>query len=158
MIMVQYGYIDNGGYLVAQEIKEYTEQYRDEKNVVKQRTVTVEEQIDSYAQNGFKPVDPIDEDKLDNCDENYVYHLKPYDAGDRITYEYVKLFDIQKFKSEIKRLKESLSENDYKITKCMEATLLGLELPYNIQDVHLENQAMRDRINEIEDFIKLNIE
>lgn len=155
--MVRYGYIDNG-YLVAQEIKEYTEQYRDEENVIMDRTVTVEEQIDSYVQNGYKPVDPIDEDKLENCDENYVFHLKPYDAGDRIAYEYVKMFDIQKFKSEINSLKKKLSDNDYKVTKCMEAKLLDLPLPYDIQAVHAENQIMRDRINEIEDFIKLNIE
>jgi len=158
MIMVQYGYIDNGGYLVAQEIKEYTEQYRDEGNVIKDRTVTVEEQIDSYVQNGYKPVDPIDEDKLENCDENYVFHLKPYDAGDHIAYEYVKLFDVQKFKGEINNLKKALSGNDYKITKCMEAKLLDLPLPYDIQAVHAENQIMRDRINEIEDFISLNVE
>lgn len=156
--MVQYGYIDNGGYLVAQEIKEYTEQYRDEENVIKDRTVTVEEQIDSYVQNGYKPVDPIDEDKLENCDENYVFHLKPYDAGDHIAYEYVKMFDIQKFKGEINNLKKALSGNDYKITKCMEAKMLDIPLPYDIQAVHAENQIMRDRINEIEDFIKLNIE
>jgi len=156
--MVQYGYIDNGGYLVAQEIKEYTEQYRDEGNVIKDRTVTVEEQIDSYVQNGYKPVDPIDEDKLENCDENYVFHLKPYDAGDHIAYEYVKLFDVQKFKGEINNLKKALSGNDYKITKCMEAKLLDLPLPYDIQAVHAENQIMRDRINEIEDFISLNVE
>lgn len=155
--MVRYGYIDNG-YLVAQEIKEYTEQFRDEENVIMDRTVTVEEQIDSYVQNGYKPVDPIDEDKLDNCDENYVYHLKPYDAGDHIAYEYVKLFDVQKFKAEINSLKKGLSDNDYKVTKCMEAKLLDLPLPYDIQAIHAENQIMRDRINEIEDFIKLNIE
>ena len=155
--MVRYGYIDNG-YLVAQEIKEYTEQYRDEENVIMDRTVTVEEQIDSYVQNGYKPVDPIDEDKLENCDENYVFHLKPYDAGDHIAYEYVKLFDVQKFKGEINNLKKALSGNDYKITKCMEAKMLDIPLPYDIQAVHAENQIMRDRINEIEDFIKLNIE
>ena len=155
--MVRYGYIDNG-YLVAQEIKEYTEQYRDEENVIMDRTVTVEEQIDSYVQNGYKPVDPIDEDKLDNCDENYVYHLKPYDAGDHIAYEYVKLFDVQKFKAEINSLKKGLSDNDYKVIKCVGAKLLDLPLPYDIQAIHAENQIMRDRINEIEDFIKLNIE
>lgn len=155
--MVRYGYIDNG-YLVAQEIKEYTEQYRDEENVIMDRTVTVEEQIDSYVQNGYKPVDPIDEDKLENCDENYVFHLKPYDAGDHIAYEYIKLFDVQKFKKEINDLKEKLSGNDYKVTKCMEAKLLDLPLPYDIQAIHAENQIMRDRINEIEEFISLNIE
>lgn len=156
--MVEYGYIEDGLYLVSKILRDYVESYRDDNDEIKHRTVTVEDQITEYAKNGYKPVDPIDEKKLSECEENYIYRLQPYDAGDRITYEYVKLFDIQKFKSEIKRLKESLSENDYKITKCMEATLLGLELPYNIQDVHLENQAMRDRINEIEDFIKLNIE
>lgn len=156
--MVEYGYIEDGLYLVSKILREYVESYRDENDEIKQRTVTVEEQIPEYVNNGYKPVEPVDEQKLTNCDENYVYHLQPYDAGDHIAYEYVKLFDIQKFKREINDLKKGLSDNDYKVTKCMEATLLNMPLPYDIQAVHAENQAMRDRINEIEEFISLNVE
>lgn len=156
--MIDYGFIDEGGSLIAQTIREQIVSYRDEENEIKQRTVTIDEQIKLYTENGFKPIDLIDEVKLNECEDNYVYHLKPYDAGDHIAYEYVKMFDIQKFKGEINNLKKALSGNDYKITKCMEAKMLDIPLPYDIQAVHVENQAMRDRINEIEDFINLNVE
>lgn len=156
--MVEYGYIEDGLYLVSKILREYIESYRGENDDIKQRTVTVEDQIPEYVNNGYKPVDPVDEKKLSECEENYIYRLQPYDAGDHIAYEYVKMFDIQKFRTQINDLKQKLSDNDYKVTKCMEAKLLDMPLPYDIQAVHIENQAMRDRINEIEEFISLNIE
>jgi hypothetical protein len=156
--MVEYGYINESGYLVSEFLKDYPIKYKDEKGNEKERIITVDEQIANYVRNGFKPVDLIDEAKLNECEENYTIHLRPFDAGDHIAYEYHKLFDVNKFKSEISKLKKYLSDNDYKVTKCMEAKLLDMPLPYDIQLVHQENQTMRDRINEIEEFISLNIE
>lgn len=52
--------------------------------------------------------------------------------------------------AEIAQLKAQLSQSDYKIIKCAEAQLAGLELPYDIQELHTERQAIRDRINELE--------
>ncbi len=156
--MVEYGYIEDGLYLVSKILRDYVESYKDENDEIKQRTVTVDDQIPEYVKNGYKPVDLVDEQLLMSCEENYFYRLQPYDAGDHIAYEYIKMFDTQKFKNQINDLKQKLSGNDYKITKCMEARLLDMPLPYDVQYVHEENQAMRDRINEIEEFIKLNIE
>jgi hypothetical protein len=51
---------------------------------------------------------------------------------------------------EIKRLKTELAETDYKIIKCYEYQLAGQELPYDIQELHTERQALRDQINELE--------
>lgn len=51
---------------------------------------------------------------------------------------------------EIAELKKQLSETDYKIIKCFEYQFAGLELPYDIQTLHTERQALRDRINELE--------
>lgn len=53
-------------------------------------------------------------------------------------------------KYEIVELKKQLTETDYKIIKCYEYQLAGLELPYDIQTLHAERQALRDRINELE--------
>lgn len=50
---------------------------------------------------------------------------------------------------EISSLKERLSSSDYKITKCMEAQLLGDSLPYDINKLHTERQQIRDKINEL---------
>lgn len=50
----------------------------------------------------------------------------------------------------IERLKQELSETDYKIIKCYEYQLIGLELPYDIQKFHTERQEIRNKINELE--------
>jgi hypothetical protein len=51
---------------------------------------------------------------------------------------------------EVERLKLELSETDYKIIKCSEYKLLGIELPYDMTELHSGRQAIRDRINELE--------
>ena len=58
--------------------------------------------------------------------------------------------EIEKQKQEIATLKSQLTETDYKIVKCSEYQLLGLEAPYNLEELHTERQALRDRINELE--------
>lgn len=50
-------------------------------------------------------------------------------------------------KSEVESLKQELADSDYKITKCQEYNLVGLELPYDIQELHTERQKLRDEIN-----------
>ncbi len=39
---------------------------------------------------------------------------------------------------------------DWKIIKCYEAALLGLEMPYDVTELHEKRQKARDRINELE--------
>jgi len=57
-------------------------------------------------------------------------------------------------KYEIVELKKQLAETDYKIIKCYEYQLAGLELPYDIQALHTERQSLRDRINELEESLR----
>lgn len=54
-------------------------------------------------------------------------------------------------KSRIEDLKKELSNSDYKIIKCYEANLLGEVLPYDINALHAERQAIRGKINELEE-------
>ena len=58
--------------------------------------------------------------------------------------------------SEIIELKEQLNATDYKIIKASEYNLLGLECEYNIETLHTERQALRDRINELESEVQEN--
>lgn len=44
-------------------------------------------------------------------------------------------------------LKAELTETDYKIIKCAEYQLAGLELPYNIVTLNADRQAIRNQIN-----------
>ena len=52
---------------------------------------------------------------------------------------------------EIERLKSELQESDYKVIKCAEAICLNAELPYDMTALHKERQALRDKINELEE-------
>lgn len=50
----------------------------------------------------------------------------------------------------IAELKGQLNSTDYKIIKCSECSLAGVELPYDIAKLHADRQALRDEINELE--------
>ena len=52
--------------------------------------------------------------------------------------------------SEIERLKSELQESDYKVIKCAEAMAIGADMPYDVESLHNQRQALRDKINELE--------
>lgn len=52
--------------------------------------------------------------------------------------------------NEILSLKAKLQETDYKIIKCSEFQLAGMESPYDIQQLHSDRQEIRDKINELQ--------
>ena len=52
---------------------------------------------------------------------------------------------------EIECLKSELQESDYKVIKCAEAICLNAELPYDMTALHKERQALRDKINQLEE-------
>ena len=58
--------------------------------------------------------------------------------------------DPEAIKTQINELKQQLSESDYRVTKCYECSLVGETLPYDIQELHTEMQAIRDEINRLE--------
>lgn len=57
---------------------------------------------------------------------------------------------INDFQNTINLKKSQISDTDYKIIKCYEYSLVGLELPYDIQELHKARQDMRDEINALE--------
>lgn len=60
----------------------------------------------------------------------------------------------EKTQQEILRLKAKLSETDYKVLKCTEASLRGQELPYDLDSVVSERDGWRAQINELEEKLK----
>lgn len=52
---------------------------------------------------------------------------------------------------EIERLKSELQASDYKVIKCAEAMAVGMEMPYDVESLHKVRQALRDKINELEE-------
>lgn len=146
------GIINQNGYLEGKEVEIYSQNYQGADGKIHSKTVTIEDQLKDLYLEGWKPVDDIDESKLE-CKEGYFVKAIPYDAGDRISYRYEKIPDIQKYKRKIQDLKDELAGSDYKITKCYEASLMGYELPYDLQELHKMRQDVRDRINGLENVL-----
>lgn len=53
----------------------------------------------------------------------------------------------------INSLKKDLSDSDYKITKCYEASLLNQEMPYDVEALTTERNSKRDEINRLESLL-----
>lgn len=147
----EYGYIE-GGVLYSRWLEERREVITDEEGVTRVKVITVEEQAAELSYE-WKPVDEINGSLLDCEDPSYVVTLQPYDAGDHISYHYVKRFDVKHVRDEIQTLKDALTATDYQVTKCYEASLTGQHLPYDIDALHAERQAERDKINELEQLL-----
>lgn len=60
----------------------------------------------------------------------------------------------EKTQQKIWDLKAKLSETDYKVLKCTEASLRGQELPYDLDAVVSERDGWRAQINELEEKLK----
>lgn len=56
----------------------------------------------------------------------------------------------QQREARIWELKDQLAQGDYKIIKCAEAQLTGEPMPYDIEALVAERNAMRTEINELE--------
>lgn len=159
--MVEYGYINENGCLTSKILKERTERYMDvETEEVKERIVTVEEQALYLSELGWKPVEAIDESKLE-CPDYYSVRITPCDVGDRIRYNYEQRFDVKGVQKIIAELKDRLTSNDseigdYRITKCYEASLMGLNMPYDMTELYQKRQNVRDEINRLEKLIISN--
>lgn len=68
-------------------------------------------------------------------------------------YEEVKMYipnPVKTTAQQVAELKAQLSATDYKVIKCSECQLLGLEMPYDVAAIHAERQALRDQINALE--------
>lgn len=126
--MAKYGYVENG-FLRAREVEQG--------------------QVQNLSSE-WKPVDDIDESKTISDDENYTIRLVPYDNGDRISFNYEKVVDTTKIQGEIDAIKAELSETDYQVIKCYEASLVGEELPYDIKALHEDRNEKRAQINALE--------
>ena len=138
-----------GKYLRSRLIVPIQRVWIDDEGKQQEETVTVEQQVAKLSE-AWKPVDAISPEALVSEDEDYIIVPVPYDHGERIAYRYEKRYDYQRIKQQVADLKQALTDSDYKVMKCYEASMLGQPMPYDIEEVHAERQAMRDKINELE--------
>lgn len=148
--MVEYGFME-GTYLRSRFIEPYTEIRVNEDGENYSHEVSVEEQISNLSSD-WKPVDKIDPERL-KTEQGFIVAVEPYDAGDHIAYRYIKKEDIQAVKKEISVLKEQLTDTDYQVIKCYEASLLGEVMPYNVTELINSRQAARNKINHLEELL-----
>lgn len=147
-----YGHFNEKGLLEVEEILDKIEYIPNENGLHVERIVTIDEQIGQYEQKGWKPVEEPNFTDI-NCDEFETIVDIPFDAGDKIKFNYEKKLDKTKIDYKISELKQQLADSDYKITKCYEASMLGNNLPYDIETMHEERQAIRDEINRLESML-----
>ncbi len=141
-----YGKIKDNGLLAIREVKDRT--IVANKDGENEQTITSDEQIEELIADGWKLADELE---IPDCDEeNYTMQATPKDTGDKIVYDYEKVVDESEIKEKIENYKQGLSDSDYKVIKCYEASLLGKSLPYDMETLHSERQAIRDEINELE--------
>lgn len=50
-------------------------------------------------------------------------------------------------------LENELKTTDYKVIKAYEASLIGEKVSYDFNQIHMERQAIRDKINELEELL-----
>lgn len=148
--MVEYGYINENGYLVSKILEDRTERRLNEKGEPEDVVITIAMQVEELVKQGWKPVDLVDETKLIPSVEFGSIRIEPYDNGDRISYRYIETVSKKLITAQINEYKAFLDSTDYKVMKCYEATLLNLPLPYSMNDVHETRQEYRDKINELE--------
>lgn len=60
---------------------------------------------------------------------------------------------IYEVKNEIDNIKKQLSDTDYQVIKCAEYSQAGLEVPYDVEELHKTRQELRDEINVLENNI-----
>lgn len=127
------------------------------KNNTVVRTINVdtfsEEEKENLQQNKWKEVI---EDIKPIFDDNIEYLHSYIKIEDDETYKkiYVIIKDKEKITNRISHFKQQLSDTDYKVIKNMEAQLTNEELPYDSVTLHTERQALRDKINELEELLK----
>ena len=79
----------------------------------------------------------------------YVDPVIPEPTAEELA-EIGRLERIASIHSEINELKAQLDASDYKVIKCFECSMVGEKMPYDVQELHEERQAIRDMINQKE--------
>ncbi len=152
--MVKYGIIEDG-VLKTQDVVERKERrpvIKKGQTVIQEFVISVEDQVKVLSESGWKPVDMIDETKLE-CEEGFAIRAEAVEYDDHIGFDYEKVIDQPYYRRKIQELKDELSSSDYKMIKCYEANVMGLDLPYDTHKIHEERQRLRDSINSLEDLL-----
>lgn len=148
---IEIGIINEQGYLTTKElVPEVKKVYSETENDFIEITISIDEQLKTYLEEGWLPVDSLEISKL-NSDKDYTkIKIVPYSNKDRISFRYEEYFDKRSVKNKIDELKSELGDSDYKVIKYWESSLLKKSSPYEIEEINSKRQTIRDRINNLE--------
>jgi hypothetical protein len=96
---------------------------------------------------------PVTQQELDELIKKQEIGFEIIDDGNGKPISTVPLDSINKEsikKRKIKEIKENLNSTDYKVTKCYEAFMRQLPLPYNLEELAAQRDAWRAEINQLE--------
>ena len=111
--------------------------------------------IEKLKSLGWVEVIKTERPQINNDYSNIVECISEKENGDLIL-KYNISYNKNKIQENIILLNQQLSDTDYKVIKNMEAQLVNEELPYDSVTLHAERQALRDKINELEQLISGN--
>lgn len=114
-------------------MKRYTKTI-DGKSVIKERKNIV------LRRNGKQIINPREEMLIEEGWKEYIPEV--YEPTEEELQEREK-------EHEARHAKDMLREDDYKIIKCMEYYLCGKELPYDINELHIEREEYRKKVNKL---------
>lgn len=122
---IEIGIINEQGYLTTKElVPEVKKVYSETENDFIEITISIDEQLKTYLEEGWLPVDSLEISKL-NSDKDYTkIKIVPYSNKDRISFRYEEYFDKRSVKNKIDELKSELGDSDYKVIKYWESSLL----------------------------------
>lgn len=148
---IEIGILNEQGYLTTKElVPEVKKVYSETENDFIEITISIDEQLKTYLEEGWLPVDSLEISKL-NSDKDYTkIKIVPYSNKDRISFRYEEYFDKRSVKNKIDELKSELGDSDYKVIKYWESSLLKKSSPYEIEEINSKRQTIRDRINNLE--------
>ena len=124
----------------TKNMKQYTKngEIKTRNKIVLRVTKIVEDELGNHVEKVFQVLNPSHEMLIENGWEEYIQPNEEAVARQR----------------DIIHLKRQLANSDYKVIKCMEATLCGEELPYDIDALHEERNRIRAQVNELESNIE----
>ena len=114
-------------------------------------TLSREEYEDNWDYSAFTTVYKEIENgcQFSNNGSVYVEPIVPEPTAEELA-EMEEQERIANINAQINNLKEQLASTDYKIIKCTECSMIGEEMPYDVNELHAERQVIRDEINLLE--------
>lgn len=110
-----------------------------------------EKDIDKYISEGFEMFEWGQSPEHVPEDSKVISTF--YYENNNILHKWEIVPDPEYLRGQVEILKEKLQSDDYKITKCYEAQLLGRDMPYDVATLVDDRQKMRGRINDLEKLI-----